>query len=165
VQRHLKAAEQEGRQLGRKYAYAVESYKNSFHGKVTGHGFKDAASCLDCHADADNYYLSVHNLKPSREPGSPVSDGNRLKTCKRCHTYADRNYASLDPHPTTDKKDSPFNYYAHMIYGWIGNVVLVLLMGLAAFETIGRKRDGVGWRLKYGSTWRGKSKRGRDRVE
>lgn len=165
IDRHMKAAKEEGRELGRKYPKAAESYKNSFHGKVAGYGLKESANCLDCHADASNYYLSVHNLKPSREPSSPVSDGNRLKTCQRCHTYADENYAALDPHPTSGKEDSPFTYYANLIYSWIGDLVFLGLIALAAFETVGRKRDGVGWRLKHGSTWWGKSKRGRDRIQ
>lgn len=166
IKRHLEAAKKEGRELGEKYLYAAESYKESFHGKVTHYDYSKAASCLDCHADNDNYYMSVHDIKPSRNPDSPVNKNNVLKTCKRCHIYADENYAQLDPHPTPTSypQGNPFRYYANKIYGWVADVVLVLLVGLAAFETIGRRRDGVGWHLHKGSTWWRKSKRGRDRV-
>jgi hypothetical protein len=167
IERHLEAAKKEGRELGVKYPYAAESYDDSFHGKVTRYGFKGAASCLDCHADNDNYYMNVHDIKPSRDPDSPVNKENVVKTCQRCHTYADENYAQLDPHPTpmSHPQDNPFRYYANVIYGWVGDVVLLLLVGLAAFETLGRRRDGVTWRLRKGSSWWRRSKRGRDRVK
>ncbi len=64
VQRHLEAAEKEGRELGRKYPIAVESYNESFHGKVTRYGFHKAANCLDCHADAENYFLPQRTQHP-----------------------------------------------------------------------------------------------------
>ena len=167
IERHMKAAKVEGRELGRKYPYAAESYEESFHGKVTKYGFSGAASCLDCHAVNDNYYMNVHDIKPSRDPDSPVHSNNVVKTCQRCHTYADENYAQLDPHPipTSESEGNSFRYYANVIYGWVGDVVLVLLIAMAAFETIGRRRDGVVWRLHKGSSWLRKSKRGRDRVE
>ena len=164
VARHLEAAKKEGRELGRKYAYAVESYKASFHGKVTRYGFAKAANCLDCHAKSENYYLNVHDLRPSRDPESPIHKKNKVKTCKRCHTYADENYAAIDPHPTSYRQDNPFRYWAEKIYGLVADAVIVGLIGLALFETIGRRRDGVVWHLHKGSSWWRKSKRGRDRV-
>jgi len=165
IERHMQAAEKEGRELGVKYPYAAESYEQSFHGKVTRYGFTGAASCLDCHADNDNYYMNVHDIKPSRNPDSPVNEQNVVKTCQRCHTYADDNYTKLDPHPTpmSHPEDNLFRYYANVIYGWVGDVVILLLVGLAAFETFGRRRDGAGWRLRKGSSWWRRSKRGRDR--
>lgn len=164
IDRHLRMAESEGRKLGRKFAVAAASYQESFHGKMIRFGFDAAANCLDCHVDPDNYYLSVHELRPSRDPKSPVSKERRLETCQRCHTRADQNYAALDPHPTSLRDDNPFRYWAELIYNWIGNVVIVGLVGLSLFETVGRWRDGVVWRLKHGSSWWRKSKRGRDRV-
>ena len=164
VERHLEAARAEGRELGRKYRYAVESYNKSFHGKVTRYGFRKTPNCLDCHADQNNYYLSVHFIRPSRDPLSPVSPERKVQTCKRCHIYANENYAALDPHPTDDKEENPFIYYAEVIYNWVAYIVIALLVGMAMAETIGRRRDGVVWRLHHGSSWWRRSKRGRDRV-
>lgn len=164
VGRHIKAAKDEGRELGRKYPFAVESYNDSFHGKVVRYGDSKAANCLDCHVDYENYYLSVHFIRPSRDPKSPVSKQRKLKTCQRCHTSAGENYASLDPHPTSDRVDNPFIHYAEIIYTWVGDIVLILLVSLATFETIGRRRDGVIWKIRKGSSWWRKSKRGRDRL-
>ncbi len=100
VERHLKAAEEEGRELGRKYPIAVESYNRSFHGKVTRYGLTKAANCLDCHADAENYFLSVHNIRPSRDPKAPTHIDIKVNTCNRCHTRSYKFYAALDPHPS-----------------------------------------------------------------
>ena len=165
VERHVKAAKKEGRELGKKYAIAVESYDESFHGKVTSYGFTKAANCLDCHAKKDNYYMNVHDIRPSRDPESPVHADNKVETCKNCHIHADKNYADLDPHPSSKKEHSPFRYYANLIYSWVGDIVIVLLVAMALFETIGRRRDGAGWVLHKGSSWWRKSSRKRDRIE
>ncbi len=55
-------------------------------------------------------------------------------------------------------------YYAEHIYSLVGNVVVLGLVGLALFETIGRRRDGVGWQIHNGSSWWRRSRRGRERV-
>ena len=165
IARHVEAAKKEGRELGRKYPIAVESYDESFHGKVTRYGFTKAANCLDCHAKRKNYYMNVHDIRPSRDPESPVNVKNKVETCRHCHTFADENYAQLDPHPTSKKNSNAFRYYANIIYGWVGDIVIVLLVGMALLETIGRRRDGVGWILRKGSSWWRKSPRDRDRIE
>lgn len=164
VEKHLELAKKENRPIGRKFGIAVESYEESFHGKLTKYGFTKTANCLDCHADRENYYRSVHEIRPSRDPKSPVSKGRRVATCKNCHTFADENYAALDPHPSSHPHDNLFRYWAEVIYNMVGNVVIVLLVGMSLFETWGRWRDGVTWRLKQGSSWWRRSKRGRDRV-
>jgi len=164
VARHMKAAQEEGRELGPKYAFAVESYNESFHGKITRYGLFVAANCLDCHVEQENYYLNVHDIQPSRVARAPTNAANKLASCQRCHTFADKQYASLDPHPSSRSLTDRFRYYAEHIYEWVGNVVIVVLTGLAAFETIGRRRDGVRFRIIEGSSWRNPSRRGRDRV-
>lgn len=164
IERRQQKAKAEGRELGRKFPIAVESYEESFHGKLVKYGFGAAANCLDCHADQANYYKSVHEIRPSRDPASPVHKDRRVETCKRCHTYADQNFAQLDPHPSSKRGHNTFRYFAEMIYNIVGYVVITGLVGLSLFETFGRRRDGVGWRLKHGSSWWRKSKRGRDRI-
>lgn len=164
VERHRQKAQTEGRELGRKFPVAVQSYDESFHGKMVKYGYRGAANCLDCHVDQKNYYLSVHDIRPSRDPKSPMHADRRLGTCQRCHTTADQDYARLDPHPTSGRHDNPFRYWAEFVYNRMSEVVILGLVGLSMFETFGRRRDGVGWRLKQGSSWWRKSKRGRDRV-
>ena len=166
IDRHLQGAEEKGVELGRKFAVAAETYKNSFHGKVTRYGFTEAANCLSCHADYDNYFLSVHEIRPSRDPLSPMYKENRYKTCQRCHQYANENYSTLDPHPTKDLESNPFVYYAEEIYNWMAYTVITGLIALAIFETIGRRRDGASWKITRGSSWwrSNRKRKYRDRV-
>ncbi len=161
---HLKIVEEEGGELGKKFLYASESYKESFHWKVIKFGFKEAANCLDCHAEKDNYYLAVHDIRSSRDPGSTTHRGNRVRTCRRCHENADENFLEIDPHPTARKDDNPLVYWVEHVYGLVGDGVTLALIGLMILETIGRRRDGVAWVLRKGSSWRRKSPRGRDRI-
>ncbi len=163
VDRRLKTAAEEGRPMGRKFPLAVESYDGSFHGKMTRYGFAKAANCLDCHADAGNYYLSVHEMRPSRDERSSVGRGNRIKTCQRCHPYADASFGAIDPHPTADRTDNPFRHYVEKGYGLAGYLVPTGMLALAMFETIGRRRDGISWMLRHGTSWRRRGRRGRDR--
>ena len=165
VDKRVALAKKEGRELGRKFPIAIESYKESFHGKLTEFGFSKTASCLDCHAREKDYFKSVHEIRPSRDPASPTHDNNRLETCQRCHTHADENYLALDPHPSSKPEDNLFRYYAEKIYDLVAYVVIAGLVGMSVFETVGRRRDGVAWRLQQGSSWRRKSRRGRDRVK
>lgn len=164
LERHQRTAKEEGRTLGRKFLIAGESYDESFHGKVVKYGNTKAANCLDCHANTVNYYLSVHQLIPSRDPLSPVSPQNRVQTCKQCHLMADQNYAALDPHPSSKKEDNLFKHYADMIYGIVGDSVLALLVGMAWFETWGRWRDGASWRFRNGSSWWRRTRRKSNRI-
>jgi len=164
VERHEKAAKAAGRDLGEKFGIAVSSYLESFHGKLTQYGFKHTANCLDCHASEANYYKSVHEIRPSRDPLSSVHESNRVQTCQRCHTLADENYSHIDPHPSSDADTGFFRYKAEQIYNLISIATIVSLVGLSLFETIGRLRDGVSYRIIRGSSWRRRSKRGRDRI-
>lgn len=164
IDRHLDEAKKVGKELGRKFPFAVESYIDSFHGKVTKYGNTDAANCLDCHVDQNNYYMSVHNIRNSRDPQSSIHPDNRVATCRRCHTSADENYAMVDPHPSMKKEYNPVMYWANTIYTIVGDTVFFALLSLAAMETIGRRRDGIGWRIRNGSSWWRPSKRGRDRI-
>ena len=153
VERRLELAEQEGRELGSRFAVAAESYQKSFHGKMATMGREASANCLDCHIDTSNFFENVHSLYASSDERSPVHASNRAKTCANCHRFADEKYAAIDPHPTKVKELSAFNHYSNIIYDIIGNTALVLLLGLAAFETLGRRRDGVSWGFRNGTSW------------
>jgi len=165
IDRHLDFAKNNDKELGSKFAVAAESYGESFHGKLTRYGFKETANCLSCHAESENYYKSVHDIRPSRDPLSPVHLDNRVGTCQQCHELADENYAKLDPHPTTNQKEGAFRHKAEQIYNLVSIVTIIALVGLSLFETWGRRRDGASFLMKVGTSWRRKSKRGRDRVE
>ncbi len=164
LERHAAAAEEAGEPLGEKFLIAAKSYEESFHGKVTKYGLEGAATCLDCHADQENYYRGVHGILSSRDPESPTHKNNRVKACRQCHENADEKFLAVDPHPSFDAKYNPVLHKAEAIYGVVGNSVVVALIGLSLFETFGRRRDGVGWRIRWGSTWWRRSKRNRKRI-
>ena len=164
IERHENAADAAGKPLGEKFPIAATSYSESFHGKVTRYGLIGAATCLDCHADNSQYYEGVHKILPSRNPESPVSEKNRVRTCQRCHTKADEKYAVVDPHPSFEEEYNPILHKGEVIYGTFGNIVVFCLVGLSMFETVGRRRDGAGWRLRLGSTWWRRSRRNRIRI-
>jgi hypothetical protein len=164
LERHAAAAEESGEPLGEKFLIAAESYEESFHGKVTKYGLEGAATCLDCHADQKNYYRGLHGILPSRDPAAPTNEKNRVNTCRKCHKDADEKFLSVDPHPSFDEKYNPVLHKAEAIYGIVGNAVVAALIGLSLFETFGRRRDGVAWRVRWGSTWWRRSRRNRKRI-
>lgn len=164
LNRHKALIEKEGGTVGRKYLYAAQSYKESFHGKLTEYGFKDVPNCLDCHAESENYYMAVHDIRSTRDLKSTTNATRKVETCKRCHEDADDSFLTIDPHPTKTRDTNPFMYWSEVGYNVIGNGVTVALIGLMLLETWGRRRDGISWLLKKSSTWRRKSKRGRDRI-
>lgn len=153
IERRLKVARAEGRELGSRFPVAAESYKRSFHGKMSRIGRDASANCLDCHIDNASYFENVHALYPSSDKRSPASQDRRAETCARCHKSANEKYASVDPHPTKVKALSAFNHYANIIYDIIGNAALFGLLGLTVFETIGRLRDGASWGFRNGTSW------------
>lgn len=145
-----------GKKMGKKFTYAGQSYKDSFHAKVINYGLEEAASCLNCHADSKNYYMSVHDIRPSSDPTAPTHKDNRAETCKKCHYHkdADESFVNIDPHPTARLDDNPFIFYASIIYNIIAYTAFFGLVGLKMLETVGRLRDGVSLFIRNGSSWR-----------
>lgn len=56
---------------------SFQEYARSVHGQGATRGVAAAASCADCH--------SVHDLKPSTDPESPIHPKNVAATCGQCH--------------------------------------------------------------------------------
>jgi cytochrome c3-like protein len=60
----------------------LSQYQTSVHGKQLAKGDTNVAVCVDCHG--------VHNMRPPKDPQSPVYPTNVANTCARCH--ADPNH-------------------------------------------------------------------------
>lgn len=62
----------------------ASSYMASYHGLALKMGSKTAANCASCHG--------VHNILPSSDPKSTISQANLAKTCGQCHPGAGDNF-------------------------------------------------------------------------
>jgi len=97
----------------------LDSYIETYHGKITRLGYGETAKCYDCHGS--------HSIKRVNEPDSMVHNGNRLKTCQSCHEDATEGYVTFQPHGTTNN----FKEYPEM---WLAAKGMIgLLLGTFAF--------------------------------
>jgi cytochrome b subunit of formate dehydrogenase len=62
----------------------ASTYMASYHGLALKMGSKTAANCASCH--------DVHNILPSSDPQSTISQANLAKTCGQCHPGAGDNF-------------------------------------------------------------------------
>jgi cytochrome b subunit of formate dehydrogenase len=98
---------------------SLESYMETYHGKVTRLGYGETAKCYDCHGS--------HNIKRVDDNASMVHNGNRLGTCQACHADASEGYVTFEPHGTTHD----FSEYPQM---WLASKGMIgLLLGTFAF--------------------------------
>jgi len=61
------------------------AYQESVHGKLIASGNDKAAVCSDCHGE--------HDVKAPNDPSSPVFRANIPKTCAKCHTSEEAQFA------------------------------------------------------------------------
>jgi len=98
---------------------SLETYENTYHGKVTRLGYGETAKCYDCHGS--------HQIQRVDDPASSVNVANRLNTCRKCHEDATPGFLTFQPHGTThDREKYPQMWFAST--GMIG-----LLIGTFAF--------------------------------
>jgi cytochrome b subunit of formate dehydrogenase len=75
---------------------AYDSYRATYHGKVSTLGFTYTAKCFNCHGS--------HDVEPSKNPKSMMHPDNRLETCQECHSgkkdvpLATAGFVSFSPH-------------------------------------------------------------------
>ncbi|MBS4026396.1 MAG: cytochrome c3 family protein [Clostridia bacterium] len=81
----------------------VEGYNWSFHGVAFNNGYKEAATCIDCHGS--------HSILPEDNPASMVSIDNRPETCAQCHKTARPNFAKGSEHATPFDKTNALPLY------------------------------------------------------
>ena len=85
------------------------SYRDTFHGQATAHGFLPAATSADCH--------TPHRNLPASNPLSSVHPNKLVQTCSSCHTNANANFATYSPHPEPNnpEKSSLVYYVSHFM--------------------------------------------------
>ncbi len=131
---------------------AVETYKESMHGKSVLLGSQNSADCISCHASS-----AIHDIYKKDDKNSTINIANRAKICEQCHKGVNERFIRIDVHPNLEK--DPILHFAsiNLTFAFYGSVFG--LLGLALLETIGRKKDGIKWQIRQGTTWRGVSKR------
>ncbi|NOY68530.1 MAG: hypothetical protein GXP53_03430 [Deltaproteobacteria bacterium] len=128
---------------------AVETYKESIHGKATTLGSEQSADCISCHASS-----LIHDIYKKDNPKASVFKDNRLETCKVCHANRNKHFIKIAVHPSIKSTKNPFLFFAEiglriLLYGVVSG-----LLGLLFLEIFRRKRDGIRMRLKAGTSWR-----------
>lgn len=97
----------------------LDTYRKTYHGKVTELGYTTVAKCADCHGS--------HNILPPSDPGSTLSRGNIVATCGVCHPGATLSFTEFYAHPEeSNRAKFPVLYYT-----WL--FMTLLLIGVFAF--------------------------------
>ena len=113
----------------------VATYGRSFHGIAIKYGGKTVANCASCHG--------VHDIRPSDDPKSAVYVENIPKTCGKCHTGANVNYAKGKIHVDPTKKEAGSIYWVSLFFKWLTISVMVGLtahIGLDLYRRARRRR-------------------------
>lgn len=130
---------------------SVETYNRSIHGKSVMLGSKNSADCISCHASN-----LLHDIYKKDDSHATVHPDKIEKTCKQCHDGTNAQFVKIATHFSLDSDTRPALHLAgfglHLaLYGSVFG-----LLGLLVLETYGRRRDGLKWLLKKGTSWRGK---------
>lgn len=107
------------RNCGNCHADSLDSYTDTYHGKVNTLGYAYTAKCFDCHGS--------HGIRRVSDPASSVYPANRLATCRKCHEDATAGFVTFEPHATTDD-------YERYPYMWIASKFMGgLIIGVFLF--------------------------------
>jgi len=106
-------------ECGTCHAQVVDSFRRTFHGKVTELGFTRVAACADCHG--------AHNILPAKNPASMVSKAKLVETCGKCHPGANERFVAYDPHP------NPRDYSRSAVLWWANRFYWILIPGCFGF--------------------------------
>lgn len=143
---HIQEATQEAwrldvvRECGTCHRESLTTYRDTYHGQVTGLGFSRIATCADCHRP--------HDILPASDPRSSISPLKRAQTCQQCHPGANENFARYDPH--ADPDDQARN----PVLFWASRLMKGLLLGVFGFF-------GIHTLLWFPRSWKARRDHGR----
>lgn len=132
---------------------AVETYKQSIHGKSVTLGSEVTADCISCHASN-----ALHDIYKKDDRRATVGKKNLRKTCSQCHARTNSWFVQVAVHPSTEREENPIVFFVNLsltlaLYGTVFGLV-----GLMLLETFGRRKNGIKFLLRNGTSWRGKPK-------
>lgn len=107
------------RECGMCHAKEFDTYRKTFHGKVTRLGYETMAKCSDCHGS--------HAILAVADEASMLSPKNRLATCRACHPNATEGFTKYYAHAEElDRERYPELYYTYAF-------MTALLIGVFTF--------------------------------
>lgn len=112
------------RDCGNCHKEQMESFRDTYHGKVSALGWAYTARCVSCH--------DSHGVRAVDDPKSKVHPDNRLKTCQKCHDgkkmpLATPGFVSFQPHANAHDFDKYPQVYV------VSKFMVGLLIGVFAF--------------------------------
>ena len=132
---------------------AVETYNESIHGKAVMLGSAEAADCVSCHATT-----ALHDIYKKDDKVATVHKDNLEKTCKQCHIQSNQRFVQIAVHSNINRDEKPALFFLSLALQLALYGSLFGLLGLLTLETYGRRKDGLKWQLRRGTTWRGEPK-------
>jgi len=132
---------------------AVETYNRSIHGKSVMLGSQQTADCISCHASN-----LLHDIYKQNNKKATINKDNLAQTCKQCHAQTNSWFVQIAVHPRPHPEGSPILHIAGIFLRLALYGSLFSMVGLLLLETRGRRKDGVKFLLRHGTSWRGKSK-------
>jgi len=112
-------------QCGQCHEKLVETYFETYHGKVSKLRGELTAKCYDCHGS--------HAILPPSAPASTLSESNIVTTCGACHPGANAGFVQYLPHATHDDREK----YPELFWAYWGMTSLLLgTLGFFGVHTI-----------------------------
>ena len=140
--------------VSEKVLEAVDTYYQSIHGKLVRLGSHKAANCISCHASN-----ALHDIYKKDNPEATIYKDNISKTCHQCHKKTNSWFVKIAVHPNPEHDENPVIRAVGIFFRLVLYGAVVSMVGLMLFETYGRRKNGVKFLLRNGTSWRGKSKR------
>jgi hypothetical protein len=134
---------------------AVDTYNQSIHGKSITLGSEMTADCISCHASD-----ALHDIYKKDDRRATVHPSNLRKACAQCHANTNSWFVQVAVHPSTEREENPFIYFANISLRFALYGSVFSLVGLMLLETFGRRRDGIKFLFMRGTSWRKKAKSG-----
>ncbi len=107
------------RECGICHEQEYNTYRRTFHGKVTQLGYQTAAKCSDCHGS--------HAILAVSDEDSMLSPRNRLATCRACHPNATEGFTKYYAHAEELNRGKYPELY------WTYAFMTALLIGVFSF--------------------------------
>ena len=126
----------EGVKLSEEFGVAgkrASSYLDSYHGLASKLGSNVVANCASCHG--------VHNILPSSDPKSMISQANLVHTCGTCHPGASENFVLGKIHLDVPGAQDTGSMATRWVR-WIYIALIILTIGSMSVH------NGLIWRKK-----------------